>query len=317
MNEIFTLKNAFTKMAIAMTLFFSISAKAQLPYCPDTLIYYVSGAFIYKYAPNTPISATNPSTYIPSGGATGISLNNNLNGAGPSPTFYGVIAGNYSYWNGSSWIATGHSTGNAAAVNPGGGGCYIYNLLGGTGDVYRYNGSGPGTLLTTITGFSGGGPFDLASDVDGNFYILKTTTPQYLNMYDFTGFLLISYTMSGMPNVSAGAGFVIDGSTVYVLNSSGFYKGVLSGFNINFTLVAPNSAFPGAGDLANCPTLNTGVTAHGFSNTGPWAVITIRWRCKQQVGLQQQVMAGAVRVLLAQPPIRWLLPIQPACIIAL
>jgi len=259
------------KRAIVVLLFFSFQLHSQtLPKCVDSLIYYVAGPVVYKYNPSLPFSSTNPSTLIPSGGGQGLALGNNING-GPSPTFYNLIGGFYNYWNGTSWVSTTHSAGTPNALNIAVGGCYIYNLVGSTGDVYRYDGTGNGTLLTTITGFSGGGPYDLAADVEGNFYILKTTTitPQYLRMYSSAGALLNSFSLTGIPNGVAGGGFAVIENYVYALTNSGFYKGTISGSAVNFTFTAPTSSLPGASDLANCPTLKAGTPInYNFSNSG-------------------------------------------------
>ncbi len=257
------------KIFLIFSIIFSYSNLcAQLPNCPDTVVYYLNSPFIYKYNPALPISATNPSTYIPCNGV-GLTLCNNLNAVGPSPTFYTQIGGIYNWWNGSTWINTGFNSGNGSAVNPGGGGCYIFNFVGTTGDVYRYDGTANGTLLTTIAGFATGGPYDLAADINGDFYVLKTNTPQSLQMYDFGGNPLFAYTMTGMPNAIAGAGFAVMGYNVFVLNSFGFYKGIVSGSVVNFTLIAPPAAFPGASDMGNCPSINTGIYNYVFTNNGP------------------------------------------------
>src|SRR5690606_30504954 len=97
---------------------------------------------------------------------------------GPGPTyktFYTVVGNVYWYYDGTAWVSSGHTAG---AVNPGAGGGYIYSLIGGTGEVYKYDGTGNASLLTTVTGFASGGPFDLVADKDGNWYILKLTNPQ-------------------------------------------------------------------------------------------------------------------------------------------
>jgi hypothetical protein len=263
MKNTSTISNAI-KFASILFLFFTHSLKAQLPHCNDSIIYLLTGANISKFNPYMPITATNPSTYIPAP-FVGISLNNNLNG-GPSPTFYGVDgSGIYSWWNGSAWVTTPYSSGSTTAVNPGGAGCYIYNLVGGIGQIYRYDGTSNGILITTVSSFSGGGPFDLAGDVDGNFYLLKTVTPQYLNLYNSSGTQLMSYTMTGMPSVGAGGGFAVNGTDVFVFNASGFFKGTISGSVVNFTNIA--STFVSTSDVANCPSFGVGV--HAFSSSGP------------------------------------------------
>lgn len=238
-------------------------SQSFVPTCPSNLIYLHNNP-IAVYNPTLPLSATNPSnTSVPIGG-TGLALMPNINAATPNPTFYTILGGNVAWWNGTSWVNTGHSAGNSSAVNLGGCGCYLYNLVGGTGQVYVYNGTGPGTLLTTLTGFSGGGPYDIVTDVNCNFYILKTTTTggQSLTQYSPTGAVLTTYNMTGMPNTSAGGGFSIIGNQVFVHNSSGFFIGNITGSTISFTSVPAGSSTMSAGDYASCP---IGSTSSSFT----------------------------------------------------
>lgn len=257
-------KNKFLTLLLVVcvtTLF------AQLPSCPSNLVY-LHNSPIQVYNPALPIGAGNPAnTGIPSGG-TGLALMPNINAPSPSPTFYTTIGGNIAWWNGSTWVNTGHSTGNSIAVNLGGGGCYLYNLVGSTGQVYVYNGTGPATLLTTLSGFSGGGPYDICCDVNGNWYILKTTTPQTMTMYSPTGAVLATYNMTGMPNTSAGGGFAIVGNQVYVSNGSGFFTGTITGTTINFTNNSSVSGTMSAGDYASCPVSSSvsSYTANAVAN---------------------------------------------------
>jgi gliding motility-associated-like protein len=252
---------------LSLILISTISFAQTLPSCPGNLIYLHNNP-IQVYNPALPISASNPSsTGIPSGGS-GLALMPNINAPTPSPTFYTTIGGNMAWWNGTSWVNTGHSTGNTSAVNLGGGGCYLYNLVGSTGQVYVYNGTGPATLLTTLTGFSGGGPYDICCDVNGNWYILKTTTTQSMTMYSPTGTQLASWTMTGMANTSAGGGFAVIGNSVYVSNGAGFYTGTISGSVINFTNNTAVSGQMSAGDYASCPVAGTisSYTANAITN---------------------------------------------------
>jgi hypothetical protein len=199
--------------------------------CPSPYVYTDGGSFIQYYNPALPFSSSNPAnTSIPVFGS-GLTLMPNINGGSPSPTFYTTSGGNYYYWNGSSWTNTGHSTGNGAAVNLGGCGGKIYNLVGSTGQIYVYSGTGPGTLLTTIPSFNGGGPYDIVTDCNCNFYLLNGTSPnQSLTMYSSTGAQICSYSLVNYPNTSAGGGFAIIGNMIYVQNnlSSGFYVGTLN-----------------------------------------------------------------------------------------
>ena len=243
---------------------------------PDGLIYIQGGTGIQNYDPSLPISATNPVTNtIPNGGG-GLAVANNLNGPGPSPTFYAVVGGNWIYWDGTAWVNTGHSAGGTAAVNPGGGGNYIYNLIGASGQVYQYDGTGNSTLLLTVPGFQGGGPYDLVGDCDGGFYILKTnatSTPgPFLRKYNSSGVLVQSWNATGTSN-SAGGGFAIVGNTVYYHNTGGFRSAPLtSGPTLNFT---PNAAtIPNPSDMACCPVCVATDTFYYCNNAPPINLMT-------------------------------------------
>ncbi|MCE3260384.1 MAG: hypothetical protein K0S12_2025, partial [Bacteroidetes bacterium] len=251
--------------------------------CPSPYVYMDGGpgGFIKFYNPALPLSATNPSsTNIPLFG-TGLTLMPNINGGAMSPTFYTTSGGTYWYWSGTAWVNTGHSTGNSAAVNLGGCGCKIYNLVGGSGQVYQYSGTGPGTLLTTLTGFSGGGPYDLVTDCNCNFYALKTTTPnQNLTLYNQTGGVISTWNLVNMPNDTAGGGFAIIGNMVYVKNNltNGFFIGTMAGTTITFTQVTGFTNSPG--DFASCPVCNTTPTmAATASNNGPLTCTQLTANC--------------------------------------
>lgn len=263
------IRNYFFALITIACMFSSVQLFSQMPTCPSPYVYMDGGSFIQFYNPALPLSATNPSnTNIPTFGS-GLALMPNITGPSftPSPTFYTTSGNNYYYWNGSSWVNTGGSTGNSAAVNIAGCGGKIYNLVGSTGQVYVYNGTGNGTLLTTISGFGGGGPYDLVCDCNCNFYLLNTTTPnQSLTLYSSTGGTLCSWSLSGMPNTSAGGGFAIIGNQIYVKNNltNGFFIGTIGASSVTFTNVTGFSASPG--DFASCPVCNSmSVTA---SNTG-------------------------------------------------
>ena len=227
---------------------------AQMPGCPSPLIFMDGGSFIQSYDPSQPLSTSNPSSLnVPSFGS-GLTLMPNINGGTLCPTFYTTSGGNYYYWSGASWVNTGHSTGNTSAVNIAGCNGGIYNLVGSTGQVYFYNGTANGSLVTTLSGFNSGGPFDLVTDCSCNFYALNTTVPnQALTMYNSSGTVLNTYTLSGMPNAAGGGGFAIIGSSIYVKNntSGGFYVGTIAGNGITFTAVTGFNQSPG--DFASCP----------------------------------------------------------------
>ena len=245
---------------------------AQTPACPSPYAYLDGSTFIRYYDPAQPVSGSNPAnTNIPTFGS-GLTLMPNINGGTLSPTFYSTSGGTYWYWNGVTWVNTGHGTGNGSAVNIAGCGTTIYNLVGSTGQVYAYNGTGTGSLLTTITNFNGGGPYDLQTDCNCNFYALNTTSPnQNLTMYSPTGVPLCTYSLSNFPNSSAGGGFAIVGNYVYVRNNvaspGGFYVGLISGGSVTFTTLTNFS--PGPGDMAACPVcVPSGSLTNAFMNGG-------------------------------------------------
>ncbi|MGZ3900351.1 MAG: hypothetical protein ACXVDC_08495, partial [Bacteroidia bacterium] len=249
------MKANFYYILVLLFSFIENNLFSQTPTCPSPYVYMDGGSFIRYYDPSLPLSSTNPAnTNIPTFGS-GLTLMPNINGGTPSPTFYSTSGGTYWYWNGSTWVNTNHSTGNSSAVNLGGCGGKIYNLVGGTGQVYVYNGTGPGTLLTTISTFNGGGPYDIVTDCNCNFYLLNgSSSPQTLTMYSSSGAQICSYNLINYPNTSAGGGFAIIGNTIYVQNnlSNGFWTGTLAGTSVTFTNTSgPNT---NCGDFASCPT---------------------------------------------------------------
>jgi len=246
---------AFCKFFLLLVCFVNIHfiTGAQLPTCTSSSTPYVYSIAngIYNYDPSQPLSSTNPSlnSIAPPSGADGISVNANLNAASPSPTFYVIDGSDYAYYNGTTWVNTGYSTG---AVNPGGGGAYIYSLVGSDGEIWQYNGTANATLLTTITSFNSGGPYDLQGDCAGNFYILRMESTAYLEQYNSAGTLINSWTCSGQnTSTGSGGGFAMIGNTVYAYNSE-LWTGVISGSNVSFT--ATGSFTQGSPeDFAACP----------------------------------------------------------------
>jgi len=234
----------------------SIKSGAQLPTCTSSstpLIYYIGTGGIYNFDPTLAISSTNPSlnSIVPPSGAEGISVNANLNAASPSPTFY-VVDGSidYEYYNGTVWVNTGF---NAGDVNPGGGGGYIFSLVGATGDIWRFDGIANATLITTVSSFNTGGPYDVQGDCAGNFYILRMETTAYLEEYNSSGTLIHSWACSGQTSTSAGGGFAIIGNHVYANNTSGFWDGVITGTNVAFSLVTASGLSNNPEDFGTCP----------------------------------------------------------------
>jgi len=241
------------------------TSSAQLPCLNPDIIYIQNGSQIYNFDITLPISATNPilnTIGLPSGSG-GLAVSNNLNcSACPSPTFYTVSGGNFWYYDGAAWINTGHNAGAGGAINHGGGGGFIYNLVGSSGTVYQYDGTGPATLLLVVPGFSGGGPYDLVGDCNGNFYILRTNTTggsPFLRLYSSTGTLVQSWTVTGSSN-PAGGGFGIIGNQIFYHNGGGFHTGTIGATNVNFTPGATLS--PSGGDWAVCPVGGNATPTH-------------------------------------------------------
>lgn len=229
------------------------------PPCPSNSIFAHNGNAITQHGvPNGP--GTNVLTNLPAG-AGGLAIGPAFNFPAPNPTWWTTSGGTYWYYsNAGTWVNTGHTTGNGAAVNLGGGGGFIYNLVGATGQIYAYNGTGNGFLLTTLVPpFGGGGPYDVVVDQAGNFFILKASTPgQGLYVYAPNGALTCSYAAIGMISQTAGGGFAIlpnpNNPTIqmvyYNSNGTDYIGNILPGSaNINFT----SQPLPNGSDYASCP----------------------------------------------------------------
>ncbi len=230
------------------------------PTCPSNSIYTHVGNNINSHAvPNGPGANVLANMPVGSGGlCTGPSFNF----PAPNPTWWTTAGNPKTYWyynNTGGWTNTGHAVTNMAAVNLGGGGGKLYNLVGFTGQIYVYDGTGPDQLLTTLTPpFSGGGPFDVVCDLADNFFILKTATPgQGLYVYNPQGALTCSFAAIGMMSQTAGGGFAIlpnpaNPSThrIYYKSNGVDYIGdfIPGNTSINFT----TQPLPPAGDYASC-----------------------------------------------------------------
>ncbi|MES2760743.1 MAG: gliding motility-associated C-terminal domain-containing protein [Bacteroidota bacterium] len=203
---------------------------------------------IYSYNIATSTSALNPIACPASG--IGLAVSNNLNSGSPAVTFYTTVSGQYWYYNGATWVNTGHSCSSSAAVNLCGAGPYVYNLDGLNSRVYRYNGSGTDVLVLALTNWDG--PYDLIGDDNGNFYVLYTNAGfQKLAKYSPAGAILCTYNLVGMPASSSGAGYAIVGTKIYVSGGAGNFVGNIVGTTITFSGMG---AFPGlTGDFASCP----------------------------------------------------------------
>lgn len=222
-------KHLFQRAVLLLCLLCSrLLSYGQLPTCDK--IYLKNPGNIYNYDPTAPVSASNPvlnTIALPTTGSTGLTVSHVLGSASATLTFYSVdpVTGFYIYYDPatSAWVNTGHGTGSGAAVNIAAGGPYIFNLVGGTGQVYRYDGTGIGVLIATVPGFAGVGPYDLVADCEGNWYIFNQTgTSPFLKKYNSDGTLLhtwIVYNPSGI-SISSGAGFAIIGTTLYTDNNA-------------------------------------------------------------------------------------------------
>jgi gliding motility-associated-like protein len=240
------------KIFFLFLLFINIKCFAQLPQCngiDSNKIFLISSGDVYRYDPTLAVSASNPSLFCNLGNATAgsLTISNNLNGGAASPTFYTVIGSNYQYWNGAALVNTTHTSG---AVNPGGGIANIYSYLGGSNGIYKYNGSGNATFLTTIVG---GGPYDLVTDVSDNFYFYDANiTPGKIRKYDPLGVLFDSISVTSPIVASAGGGFAMTGSTVFASYSGGdIYTGSIIGTSVTLTLQG-NVTYT-IQDVAQCP----------------------------------------------------------------
>lgn len=229
--------------------------------CPDGRVYILSNPIKY-YDPTQPwLAGVNPTPIsgvtLPTVALGGLGFGPNVNGGSPSPTFYTTIGspGVFHYWNGSSWTNTGHTIGFAGsagniAIGPG---C-IYNFNPSSGSVYGYSGTGNASLLFTVPGWVGsGGAADVATDSCCNIYVMRTLAPQSLSVYNASGNLLASCSVSNLPSGFGGGGLAIVGNTVVTsLTSGAVYVGVINGSSLTFTNVA-SSFGGGGGDLASCP----------------------------------------------------------------
>jgi hypothetical protein len=279
------MKNLFTLFLLLTSISFKaqkINLKIQdtsIIACPNNMIYVepptgwyaVPGNPITVYDPTFPISSGNPSQIgisMPNGWG-GLALGPNINSSTVGTTFYTQVynsstsKGDIKYWNGSSWVFTGHSFPTPQFINLGMGGNYLYGLTTITasmGVVYKYDGTSNPVYLTTVNGWNDGGPFDLSVDCNGNWSILKADGPQWLRTYDPSGNLLIQYSITGLPISSQGGGLAIINNKVYAHSSNSLAIGTISGSTINFTTIP--WATPLVSDFAVCPdcSISTGVS---------------------------------------------------------
>lgn len=257
--KIFTLINfkkssLFLFLAVAC-IFLSSYSYGQITAPDCSKLYLLYGGTIYAY---DPVTSTTTSTGLTCPGE-GLAIANNFFNNGPAQTFYTVVGSTYYYFDGTGWVSTGQSTGNGAAVNPGGAGNVIYNVVGATGDIYRWDGTANGTFFVNAGPW--GGPYDCVGDANGDLYLLRTTAAaQQLLVYNPSGVLECTYNVLNCPNSFAGGGFGIVNGIIYGGLTPGLYSGPVTGpLTITFT---PNNYTPynNASDYANCP-LSVGVSA--------------------------------------------------------
>lgn len=241
-----------------------LSLEAQLPFYGDGFIYRIGtgSSVISMHDPNLPLSATNPTNNNASlsinFSASGLAIGKNMALNDGSYTFYvcNTSTNTYFYYDlaSNSWLNTGHSYGSTAAVNPGMGGGLMYNLVGGSGQIWKYDFTGPATLLTTITDFNGGGPYDLVVDCMGYFYVLRANmsgSGQWLRKYDPNGVLDFEWDLVGAPSSTAGGGFAIVGDTMYYHNNSAFLTAIIGATTVD--VIDIQTGFPSSSDYANIP----------------------------------------------------------------
>lgn len=224
-------------IALFIFILLSIRSLAQLPDSKSQLIYMVSGTYIFNFDPALPIqSGLNPKMNkisLPDGAKSCLAVAKNPKPNSFPLTFYTIVGDMYYYYDGNSWVNTSHHTGDQSASNIGAGGDYIYNLMLNGGQVFKYDGKNNEKLLGKVD-FAPGGPVDVIGDNEGNFYVLKTSNPQAMHVYNSQGMLMQSFSMNGMPYVNNGGGFAIVNQKVYVVNTTGFYTGNISGNIIEF-----------------------------------------------------------------------------------
>jgi len=242
-----TFSTKYKSSSFLLTLFccsFGLIPYAQLPDCINQadLIYILkSNGEILNWNTNTFPSVTNSTNLISAPTNGGFAVCDRL----PQrdyKTFYfiGGFPPYYQYHDGTNWVNTGHLAGPSAS-NITGAGAYIYNLNGINGVVYKYDGTGNDVPILTLPMW--GGPFDLAGDSDGNFYVLKTNTSgnteRWLRKYDPHGDLLQQWEIVGggtsVIGQSLGGCMAIICRDVYFHNGYELYHGTIDSDTVIFT----------------------------------------------------------------------------------
>lgn len=179
-----------------------------------------------------------------------------------NPAIWVFTALTMHYFDGTNFVPAPLSTLMASNIfgigGIGGSKNFIYGIAN-TGEVYKYNGTGTSTLVTTLPDFnrSSGGVPDIIGDDADNFYVMNTKTTPSLTVYNSSGIPICSYSINGIPSYSISAqlagGLSIIGNTVNVTTSSSWYKGIISGSQINFTATAgPSPTTYPYGAFASC-----------------------------------------------------------------
>ncbi len=223
---------------------------SQLPNC-NMGYFYQSGVSNGCIAFGT--SGSNSLTVGPSLGAgcQGLAIGPNFGFPAPNPTYWSVgsMSGTYFYFNGSTWVNTGHSAGGAGFTNPGAGQNVIYNI-NSSGQISVYNGTSNAAILTTLNDFnSANAVSDVVADNNNNFYLLKFSPPQCLAVFNPQGVMTCSYSIQGL--TSSGSGLGISNNKVTVLSSTHLTGSVIGG-TVNF-IQNPAVMWCQPNDLATCP----------------------------------------------------------------
>ena len=177
----------------------------------------------------------------------------------PNPTFWSIDGlNNYVYYNGATYVSTGHADPPGNGFKRYGGSKNFIYSLDPTGQVFAYNGTGTASLITSVpTSSNGLLNADIVGDDMDNFYILKLTSPQRLLSYNHGGTQLCSYNVNGIPvsAISNGGPMAIIGNTITAATQGSvgtlYYVGTISGSTINFTQTA--QSFSIGPEFASCP----------------------------------------------------------------
>ncbi len=218
--------------------------------------YSVTTSVVYKSSTGIP----NTSTLSSLPGAA-FAIAPPLGFSAPNPTFWRIDgSGFYNYYDGATYINTNHADlPGVGQKRYGGSKNFIYSL-DQTGQVFAYNGTSTASLITSVpTSSNGVMAADIVGDDMDNFYILKTTNPQALLVYNHSGTQICSYSVSGIPVTlfNSAFGMAIIGNTVTAADpnntNSGtlYYVGIMNSSSVNFTQTA--QSFSIAGEFASCP----------------------------------------------------------------